>query len=96
MNLKGTTDGNVALNLDSYVHQIQSRKDFLTFLRALHYHLTERPGEWENRDLGSFLEALAAWVEDMDGFYQNAGEAVPGQPTWKTLGQMLLAARVYE
>ena len=73
-----------------------SRKEFVDFVRALAEHCRQRPEEWENRDLPSYLEAMAAWVEDMDGYYQNRGEAAPEQPTWKTLEQILQAARVYE
>ena len=50
-------------------------------------------------DDGPMLEgwlSLAAWAEDMDGYYLNAGGPVPEQPTWKTLADMLLAARIYE
>jgi hypothetical protein len=32
----------------------------------------------------------------MEGYYNNRGEAMPETPDWQTLGQMLLAARVYE
>ena len=53
-------------------------------------------GQGELRDLPAFLEAMAAWVEDMEGYYQNRGEELPDQPRWRTLGEILLAARVYE
>ncbi len=59
-------------------------------------HLQQKPEERENRDLGSFLNAMAGWVEDMDGYYQNRSESVPDQPTWKTVAEILLASRVYE
>ena len=85
-----------ASHLNELVQQIHSRADFISLLRALQSHLQQRPEEWENRDLASFLNAMAAWVEDMDGYYQNRSECVPDQPTWRTLGQILLAARVYE
>jgi hypothetical protein len=32
----------------------------------------------------------------MDGYFKNRGEKVPDTPTWQTLAQMLLAARMYE
>jgi hypothetical protein len=32
----------------------------------------------------------------MEGYFKNRGEAVPEQPTWKTLAQILCAAKVYE
>lgn len=58
--------------------------------------LRSRPDAWENASLDRYLEALAAWVEDMDGYYQNRGQAAPEQPNWKTLGEILLAATTYE
>ena len=83
-------------SLTNAVEEIRSRADFINFIHALRQNLVEKPGEWENRDLPAFLDALAAWVEDMDGYYRNRGQAVPDQPTWLTLGHMLLAAKVYE
>src|SRR5947207_12340293 len=76
--------------------QVRNCEDFVSFVRALLADLKKNPDAWENRNLDSFLDALAAWVEDMDGYYLNAGGPVPEQPTWKTLADMLLAARIYE
>lgn len=78
------------------VDHITTREDFVTFVRRLVNSLEENPADWENRDLRAFLEAMAAWVEDMDGYYENRGEPIPQQLDWKTLGQILLAARIYE
>jgi hypothetical protein len=85
-----------ALHLKELGQQINSRESFIGFLGALVNHLQRRPEEWENRDLATFLSAMAAWIEDMDGYYQNQGQRVPEQPSWKTLGEILLAARIYE
>ncbi|HEX5505392.1 MAG TPA: hypothetical protein VFW96_22430 [Thermomicrobiales bacterium] len=84
------------MDLIERVGKIRSRADFSAFVQVLRRNLKERPDEWENADLPSFLEALAAWTEDMDGYRQNGGEPAPEQPTWKTLGEILLAAKVYE
>jgi hypothetical protein len=84
------------MDLNERVNTIQQRDDFVGFVRALSVSLDDERSDWENCDLSSYLEALAAWVADMDGYYKNRGEAVPQQPTWKTLAQVLLAARVYE
>ncbi len=65
-------------------------------MRALAEALRQRPEAWENADLGPFLEAMSAWIEDMDGYYRNRGEAVPNRPDWSTLAEILAAARVYE
>jgi hypothetical protein len=73
---------------------IQTRDDFVQFARDLAANLRDNPDEWTNPDLATYLAALAAWVEAMDGYFQNRGELVPEQPTWKTLGQILYAAKV--
>ena len=82
--------------IEELADRIQDREDLAQFLRALHTTLKEKPDEWDNPDLDSFLEAAAAWVEDMEGYYKGKGEAVPNQPAWKTLARILLAARIYE
>ncbi len=86
---RGTEHGSPILS-------VHSREDFVRFVRTLAEQSRRRPDEWENRDLSSYLEAMAAWVEDMDGYYQNRGEAVPAQPPWNLLRDMLEAAKVYE
>jgi len=83
-------------DLGESCEHIHTRADFIGFLHTLRGQLQRRPEEWENRDLPAYLDALTAWVEDMEGYYKNRGETVPDQPTWKTLGQILLAAKVYE
>ena len=45
--------------------------------------------DWENPDLGRFLESMHAWTEDM-------GDGVASQPSWRTFADMLLAAKFYE
>lgn len=84
------------MNLNEQVNTIASREDFVSFVRNLLNNFREDPGSWENRDLVSFLNAIAAWVEDMEGYYENRGELMPQQPDWKVLGQIFLAAKFYE
>lgn len=96
MNPSTATGSDSALALNALMHQIQTRNDFRAFLRALLENLRERPEEWENPNLPDYLEALGAWTEDMEGYYQNRSESIPTQPTWKVAAQMLLAAKVYE
>lgn len=82
--------------LHEQVSEIRTRADLVEFIRALQSDLEAHPGKWENVSLPSFLSALASWTEDMDGYYQNKGVEIPQSPTWKTLGEMLAAARIYE
>lgn len=76
--------------------KVRTRGDLAEFVRNLAADLKQRPEAGENADLGAFLEAASAWNEDMDGYYQTRGESVPSQPDWRTLAEILAAARVYE
>lgn len=84
------------MDLDARVDRIQGREDFVRFVRVLLADLQENPDGWGNRELTAYLGALGASVEDMAGYYRGRGEHVPAQPSWKTLGHILLAARIYE
>ncbi len=84
------------MNLHDQASRIRSRSDFISFIYRLYDDLQENPGSWENPRLDSFLEAVASWVEDMDGYFENRGEPVPEEPSWRLLGEILLAAKYYE
>ena len=94
MNWKALPDNGIDAPL--HVDQIQTREDLVAFLGRLRCDLRDRPKAWENSDLAAFLEALRAWVDDMDGYYRNQGKKPPDQPTWQTVAEMLMAASVYE
>jgi hypothetical protein len=86
----------VRSSLNDHVEALKTRKEFVAFVRELLQNLQTTPGEWENQSLEDYLEALAAWVEDCDGYYANRGEVVGKDPSWKFLGEALLAAKFYE
>ena len=84
------------MDLAEQVQEIESRQDFVSFVQALRQDFAATPELWENRDVDSFLDALAAWVGGMDGYYRNIGAPPPEQLTWRVLGDMLMAATMYE
>lgn len=75
---------------------ITSRAELAEFVIRLRADLQKNPGDWSNTSLSDFLEALSAWIEDMDDYYLNNQLPVPEQPAWRTVAEMLLAAKVYE
>ena len=87
---------NDAGELGNWAERIGSREEFAVFVRALTENLRAHPSEWENATLPEFLEALAAWVEDLPGYFHNRGLAVPEPPDWRTFALVLSAARIYE
>ncbi|MGW0798123.1 DUF7660 family protein [Streptomyces sp. NPDC002692] len=76
--------------------RVGSREGLAAFVRALHRSHTEEAQSWENADLASFLEALAAWIDDADGWYGNGGRTLPESGDWSFFAQALRAAMTYE
>ena len=81
-------------NLDKAVEEIKTKDDLVLFLQLLLEDFRENINEWENVTLADYLEALAAWLHDSDGFYQKRGEKL--RPSWKMMGEIFLAAKYYE
>lgn len=75
------------MTLAEYNNSIRSREDFAAFARALSEDLHDNPETWENGSLERFLEALAALAEET---------SAQQKPDWKAVGDMLMAAKVYE
>jgi len=73
------------------IERIDSKESFLEFVAALRADWVSRADqpEWENPDLGRFLESMQAWSDDM-------GERVPAAATWRTFAEMLYAGKIYE
>jgi len=78
------------------MNEIKSRDDFIAFLRELRRNYLENFSSWENKDIGTFLEAMATWTEDMDGFYANQGLIVPEKTDWKIFADILMGGKLYE
>lgn len=75
---------------------IETRDDFLAYLHHLTVLIRDKKQVFENTDLLSFLDALGAWIHDMDGAYLNRGEVVPVQLSWQVMADMVAAALIYE
>ncbi|MEI5908691.1 hypothetical protein WAK64_16710 [Bacillus spongiae] len=82
--------------LHNKVEEVKSREDLIKFLLHLRKDLQTKGNAWENITLKDYLEAMEAWVEDMDGYYLNTNQPIPKQPSWKTIADILYAATMYE
>ena len=78
------------------IDHVKSREDFVEFVGALITDLFANKHEWENDRLDSYLEAISAWVQDMDGYYLNANKSLPENINWNVIAQIFLAAKYYE
>ncbi|BCX04639.1 MAG: hypothetical protein KatS3mg053_2577 [Candidatus Roseilinea sp.] len=84
------------MDLDVILENLHSRSDLADFVDLLRRDFEDNPEAWTNRDIGSYLEAMSAWLRDMDGLNLNLGISIPDPPTWRTVGEILLAAKEYE
>lgn len=78
------------------VRELRTREDLVAFLHLAADDVTANPQDWENDNLPAFLEAWAAWLNDCPGWFAWKGEDVPEVPSWKLVGDMVMAARIYE
>ncbi|MBA5806706.1 hypothetical protein F9883_02240 [Morganella morganii] len=76
--------------------EINTRENFIQFLEFLSSNARNNMSEWENKDLPSYIESMASWVEDMEGYYLNQNLSVPENVNWTFIADILMAARVYE
>ena len=83
--------------LDKAIDAISNPTELAIFIKKLRQNLIDDSNSWENINLSDFLDALASWTEDMDGYYKNTDQVDRlDQPDWKTFAEMLIAARIYE
>lgn len=78
------------MTLADRARQVQTREDLVALLHALSADLATNEAEWTNADLASFLEAMAAWVDDTDS------DGLTSLPRWGMVASLLIAARGYE
>jgi hypothetical protein len=77
--------------------KINNRETFIKFLDILHKDFLNNPESWENKTLPDFLEALKAFTEDIQGYYDNLKINVNAdKPNWSTFADIFKGARIYE
>ena len=76
---------------------VQSRQELIDHLFRLLDDFDGAGNEWENKDIYTFLQAMAAWLNDSEGYYRNVGQPVDvNKPSWQIFADALSAAAVYE
>ncbi|MFD2287960.1 hypothetical protein GJU39_22970 [Pedobacter petrophilus] len=84
------------IDFEKKIHEINNKKDFINFVELLIVNLNSNPQDWTNITLVDFLESIASWTEDMEGYYQNNNLPIPQDVNWKVFANILIAAKMYE
>ncbi|MDR0262363.1 MAG: hypothetical protein LBJ04_03980 [Sphingobacterium sp.] len=76
---------------------VKDRQSFVKFLDLFRQDLLQQPQNWENKTLPDFLEALASYAEDIQGYYDNTEANVDAEKAaWSTFADIFKGAKVYE
>jgi hypothetical protein len=84
------------MELHRQIAAIGTKEELADFVIALRDDLETRRDEWENPTLERFLSAMETRIRSMDQYYKNTGQQPVQTPTWRTLADILYAAKIYE
>ena len=75
---------------------VGTKEEFEGFLDKVLIDYSQNSESWENPDLPRFLEALQAWLQSCDGYYQNQQIDIASVNPWRQIADAVAAARIYE
>ncbi|AZA59362.1 hypothetical protein EG349_16400 [Chryseobacterium shandongense] len=77
--------------------KVTDRQTFIMFLELLRKDFLDNPENWENKSLPDFLEALSAYANDIQGYYDNLKLDIKAdKPEWSTFADIFKGAKIYE
>lgn len=77
--------------------KVTDRQSFIAFVELLRVDFLSNPDKWENKTIDDFLEALARYTEDIQGYYDNTNQNINvDAPNWKVFADALVGASIYE
>jgi hypothetical protein len=86
----------IYMALTDKLKQVKTKNDFITFINTLAEDNDKSSIEWENANISSFLNAVAAWTEDMDGYYNNMKKDLPKNINWEFAATLFYVGKIYE
>ncbi|AFM39427.1 hypothetical protein Desaci_0359 [Desulfosporosinus acidiphilus SJ4] len=84
------------MDLQSMVKSIYNKDDLVRFIRELRVDLISNSITWENPTLERYLEAMQAWLNDIDGWEKNLNIDISKFTPWQLIAHILLASKMYE
>jgi hypothetical protein len=78
------------------INNISNKEDFVRFVESLISDLNNNPDKWTNKTLPEYLEGIASWTEDMEGYYEYKNIPIPENIDWRVFANILIAASMYE
>ncbi|CAN5509929.1 hypothetical protein BH10BAC2_BH10BAC2_37270 [soil metagenome] len=80
-----------------YDIEVTDRQSFINFLELLRNDYLSNQRDWENPTIDRFLEAMSAYTNDIQGFYDNTNQNINADtPSWKVFADIIKGAKIYE
>jgi hypothetical protein len=74
-----------------------TRENFIEFVETLRTDFLSDQSKWTNKTIDDYLEAIERYAQDIQGYYDNTGQAINvDNPDWKTFSDILKGATIYE
>lgn len=74
-----------------------TRKEFISFLDDLRSALEDNPAALENKTIPQFLEAMASYTKDVQGFYDNMKISMnTDEASWENFKTNIKGSTIYE
>ena len=81
------------MDITDLAQSVESKEDFIIFLQQLQRSLINNPEEWENPELGKYLDAMEAFLSDSN---EKSLNKIDFTPSWSLFAKILIAASIYE
>ena len=84
-----------------YDIKVTDRQSFIKFLDLLYKDYCNNQDEWQNKNLGDFLEAMTRYARDIQGMYDNNQNSIGRHinadiASWRVFTDILKGAIIYE
>lgn len=80
-----------------YINDSMTREEFIANLQELKADFEQKKAEWANHTLEDYFDAMIAYAQEIQGFYDNMKMSVDAdEPTWENFFNILKGAAVYE
>lgn len=81
------------MDIVEIAEQVKNKEDFVFFLQALINDFTNNKEEWENPELGRYLEAMERFL---DSSTDKSINKIDFTPSWSLFAIIMITASIYE
>ena len=81
------------MDIEKIADNVKSKEDFIKFLNAFIDNYIHDKENWENPELGRYMEAMERYLTD---FTDQSLEKIDFTPSWSLFARIMIAASIYE